>query len=127
MIKGRKAVHSYSSRQELSGYGPSKLRWAGDDDNTTKIQKFNGRASDDYNLWGSRAEIALKGEGYWNKMSGTDKGAEEARVKASAMLVNALGDSALRVCISKIEETEQMLKLLDKHYASTEPRQESRS
>ncbi len=34
------------------------------------------------------------------------------------MLVNALGDSALRVCISKIEEPEQMLKLLDKRYAS---------
>ncbi len=54
---------------------------AGDDDNTSKIQKFNGRASDDYNSWRSRAEIALKGKGYWNKMSGTDKGAEEARVK----------------------------------------------
>ncbi len=51
-------------------------------------------------------------------MSGIDKGAEEARIKASAMLVNALGDSALRVCISKIEEPEQMLKLLDKRYAS---------
>ncbi len=47
-------------------------------------------------------------------MSGTDKGAEQARVKASAMLVNALDDSALRVCISKIEEPEQMLMLLDK-------------
>ncbi len=70
---------------------------AGDDDITTKIQKFNGRVSDDYDLWRSRAEFALKGKGYWNKMAGTDKGAEEA--KASAMLVNALGDSALRVCI----------------------------
>ncbi len=49
---------------------------AGDDDNTTKIQKFNGRASDDYNLWRSRAEISLKGKGYWQMMSGTDKGAQ---------------------------------------------------
>ncbi len=83
-----------------------------------KIQKFHGRVTDDYNLWRHRAEIALKGKGYWSKLQQSEV-PSEVKEKASAMIVQALGDSALRVCISKIDEPLEMLELLDKRYAST--------
>lgn len=38
----------------------------------TKIQRSNGRAAHDYNLWRKRAEIALRGKGYWSKITAKD-------------------------------------------------------
>eukprot|EP00171_Calliarthron_tuberculosum_P000561 IDg561t1 len=83
-----------------------------------KIQRFNGRSFDDFNLWRSRAEITLKSKGYWSKLL-TSNCSQDVKDKASAMIVGALGDSALRVCISKIDDPMGMLKLLDSRYAST--------
>ncbi len=90
---------------------------AGGDD-SLKIQKFNGRTSDDCNLWRVRAETALKGKGYWSKLN-SDNCDSDVKDKASAMLVNALGDLALRVCMNEVSEPMKMLKLLDNRYASS--------
>jgi len=83
-----------------------------------KIQRFSGRAQDDYNLWRVRAEICLKGKGYWKQLQNEDC-AEEIKEKSAAILVNALGDSAFRVCSSQVSEPLKMLELLDLRYAST--------
>lgn len=74
---------------------------AGDDEN--KIQKFNGRSTEDYNLWRVRAEISLKGKGYWSKLSKDDCDTD-TKEKAAALLTNALGDSAFRVCSSRVDD-----------------------
>ena len=86
-------------------------------DDTTKIQKFQGRQGDDNNLWRLRCEIALKGKGYWAKLSEKDCD-QDTKDKSSAMMVGALGDAALRVCSAKIGEPMQMLSLLDNRFAS---------
>ena len=83
-----------------------------------KIQKFDGRRKDDYNLWRIRAEIALKGKGYWSLLQVKDCDSI-TKEKASAMIVNALGNSALRVCSNHVSEPMDMLATLDARYAST--------
>lgn len=82
-----------------------------------KITKFNGKATDDYNLWRIRAEIALKGQGIWSTLS-AESCTQEVKDKASSILVSALGDNAFRVCSAKVSEPLEMLSLLDKRYAS---------
>lgn len=84
-----------------------------------KIQKFNGKYSDDYNLWRLRAEVALKGKGYWTKLEDMKTCDEETKSKASALIVSALGDTALRVCSSRIGDPLNMLKMLDNRCASS--------
>lgn len=86
-------------------------------EDNSKIQKFNGRHSDDYHLWRLRCEIALKGKGYWSQLQGKDFD-QDVKDKSSAIMVAALGDTALRVCSAKIGEPLQMLDLLDKRFAS---------
>ena len=83
-----------------------------------KIQKFFGRANDDYNLWRIRAEMSLKGKDYWEELRKEDCSIK-TKQKASAMLTTELGDSALRVCSTQITDPMKMLELLDKRYAST--------
>ena len=61
-----------------------------------KLQKVDGQRKDDYNRWRIRAEIALKGKGYWSLLQAKDCDSG-TREKASAMIVNSLGHSALRV------------------------------
>lgn len=86
-------------------------------DGNPKIQKFNGRRNDDYTLWRLRCEMALKGKGHWSELE--TKGCDQrTNDKSSAMMVAALGDSALMVCSSKISEPLEMLDLLDKRFAS---------
>ena len=92
-------------------------RMAGDDD-SLKIAKFNGKASDDYNTWRLRAVIALKGKGFWTDLQKGKTCSRETKDKAAALLVHALGDSALRVCSAHIDEPLSMLSLLDTRYAS---------
>lgn len=87
-------------------------------DDTTKIQKFSGSRNDDYSLWRLRAEIALKGKGFWTELEKKDC-SEDIKNKSSAMLVAALGDTALRVCSSKIGQPLQMLEMLDNRFASS--------
>eukprot|EP00171_Calliarthron_tuberculosum_P019463 IDg19463t1 len=89
---------------------------AGDDDN--KIQRFHGKSTDDYNLWRIRAEVALKGKGYWTEVYKNDCSAD-VKQKAAAMLTQALGDVPFRVCSAKAGNPILMLELLDKRYAST--------
>ena len=91
---------------------------ARDDDRDRKLSRFNGRASDDYNLWRIRAETALRGRKLWSKLNKEDC-SEEIKDEASSILVSALGDSAFRVCSSKVNEPLEMLSLLDKRYASS--------
>lgn len=87
-------------------------------EDSTKIQKFNGIRNDDYSLWRLRAEIALKGKGFWTQLE-LKTCDEDVKNKSSAMLVAALGDTALRVCSSKIGEPLEMLKMLDNRFASS--------
>lgn len=89
---------------------------AGDDDH--KIQKFHGKSTDDYNLWRIRAEVALKGKGYWANVHRNECPAD-VKEKAAAMLTQALGDAPFRVCSSKAGNPILMLELLDMRYAST--------
>lgn len=76
----------------------------------SKIPKFSGRSQDDYNLWRLRAEIALKGKGYWKELLKNDC-SDDFKKKASA--------SALRVWSSHVNDPMKMLKTLDARYAST--------
>ena len=87
-----------------------------DEDN--RIQKFDGRRSDDYNLWRIRAVTALKGKGFWSNLQkkDCDSGTKE---KAVAILVNSLGDSALRVCSEHVDDPLKMINALDSRFAST--------
>lgn len=87
-------------------------------EDSTKIQKFNGRHHDDYSLWRLRAEIALKGKGFWCKLQ-DEKCETDVKDKASALIVGALGDAALRVCSSEIGSPLKMLELLDSRFASS--------
>ena len=90
---------------------------AGDED-TYKIQRFHGRQSDDYTTWRMRAELALKGKGYWDQLQSRDC-KPEIKNKAAALLGNALGDQPFRVCSSALDNPMEMLDLLDARYAST--------
>eukprot|EP00171_Calliarthron_tuberculosum_P004578 IDg4578t1 len=89
---------------------------AGDEE--SKIQKFHGRPSDDYNLWRLRAECALKGKGYWKQLQEEDC-KSEIKEKAVAMIIHSLGDIPFRVCSSQISNPMSMMELLDQRYAST--------
>lgn len=104
-----------------SGYGPrnSVNNFYNDmaKDDERKLSRFNGKESDDYNLWRIRAETALRGKKIWNKLH--DEGcSQDIRDEAASILVTALGDSAFRVCSSKVRDPLGMLDLLDKRYAS---------
>ena len=87
-------------------------------EDTYKIAKLGGKAADDYNTWRLRAVIALKGKGYWSILN-RDECPEEINEKATALIVNALGDTALRVCSAALDDPLQMLELLDARYASS--------
>eukprot|EP00171_Calliarthron_tuberculosum_P004953 IDg4953t1 len=87
------------------------------DDNKYKIQKFNGRYTDNYNLRRLRATTARKGKKYWTALQ-SEKCSNEIKDKATALLANALGDMALRVCSSEISDLLKMLKLIDSIFAS---------
>jgi len=87
-------------------------------EDTYKISKFGGRTTDDYNTWRLRAVIALKGKGYWTPLQ-ADKCEDKIKEQATALLVNALGDIALRVCSDELENPIKMLELLDARYASS--------
>lgn len=84
---------------------------------TTRIQKFGGRQSDDYPLWRLRFEIALKRKGHWNQLQSKDCD-QDVRDKASAIMVAALGDTAFRICSNKAGDPMAMLSLLEKLFAS---------
>ncbi len=92
-----------------------------DNENTIKVQRFHGKASDGYNLWCCRINSALDGKVWLTKLANEENGKPdlEARRKSSAIIVAALGDSPLRVCISKRNDPMAMLELLDKRYASS--------
>lgn len=75
----------------------------------TKIQKFNCRRYDDYNLRRLRAETALKGKGYWEKLQDVKTCEIDVENKSSALIVAALGETALRVCSSQIGDPVKML------------------
>lgn len=83
-----------------------------------KLSKFNGKSNEDYSIWRIRAEIALKGKGYWKQLD-KETCPENTKEKAAAIIVAALGDSAFRVCANYVDDPKQMLAQLDKRYAST--------
>ena len=86
-------------------------------DDDERIQRFQGRTTDDYNLWRLRAEIALKGKGYWGKLN-KDECPDDIKDKATALLTASLGDAPFRVCSAKYNDPMAMLSLLDKRYCS---------
>ena len=86
-------------------------------DDEKKLSRFNGKSTDDYNLWRIRAEIALKGRKLWRKIQ--DKNCDQdTKDEASSIIVAALGDAALRVCSAKIDDPMEMLDALDERFAS---------
>lgn len=62
----------------------------------------------------------LHGKGFWKKLS-EKRSDVKIKVKASAMLVSARGESALSVCPVKIGESLEMLSMLDNRHASNGP------
>lgn len=85
-------------------------------DESTEIQKFIGNRTDHYSLWRLRAEIALKGKGYWKQLK-DDPCETDVKDKASTLLVVALGDTALRACAVKIGNPLEMLEMLNNGFA----------
>ena len=61
-----------------------------------KIQKFRGRANDDYKQRKLRYETPVKGKDYWELLQ-KDGSQTMTKQKSSSLLTFALGDSALRV------------------------------
>lgn len=86
-------------------------------EDSNKIQKFNTRNIDDYNLCHLRCEIAVKGNGFSSELKSKHCD-QDLKDKSSAMMVDALEDTGLRVCSAKIGELLRMLDLLDKRFAS---------
>lgn len=88
------------------------------DDDIYNVQRFNGRTSDGYSLWRIKAVTALKVKCYWTRLLSA-KCPDEIKDKASAILINALGDTALRVSSSEISQPIKMFELLDRRFSST--------
>lgn len=89
-----------------------------DRDDERKLSRFNGKSSDDYNLWRRRAVIALKDTKLWTKLQ-DEKRTQEVKDETFAILVPALGDASYRVCSSKDDEPMEILAALDSRYASS--------
>lgn len=79
--------------------------------------KFYGRAGEDYPLWAARTEVALhakkamsvvKEDIIGDGSSVLDSELEEKVSDARAIIVEALGDKALRLCFSDIENPFRM-------------------
>ncbi len=88
-----------------------------EDDSGSKLKRFNGSPSEDYNLWRVRSEATLRGKQFWIPLErGTAD--ESIHEKVTSILVCALDDSALRVCRSQIGKPMDMLKTLDSWLAS---------
>lgn len=81
------------------------------------LPKFKGRATDDYTLWCFRLKSCLQGKGIWKKLSAADC-SEETKDQAVDIIVSALGDAALRNCMSAAPDPIKMIKCLDECYAS---------
>lgn len=64
-----------------------------------------------------RVQISLQGKGYWSQLK-MESCSTEVKEEATALLVNALGYSAFRVCISSVDNPLGILDLLDARYAS---------
>lgn len=86
-------------------------------DDVYRISKFTGKPSEDYTTWRLRAVIALKGKGFWSALQKKEC-AEDIKEKSTALIVNALGDTPLRVCSDKLDDPMGLLTLLDARYAS---------
>lgn len=82
-----------------------------------EIQRLNGRHNDYYHQWRLRCKIALNSKSYWTKLQANDCD-QDTKDKSLAMMVAALGDSALRVCSAMIGEPIKMSDLPDKRFAS---------
>lgn len=88
-----------------------------DESNEAKIPKFNGRPNEDFLLWRYRLEAALKGKGYWDQLK-AEGCKSDIKDKAIMIIVGALGDTALRVCLPAKDDPSKMIKLLESTYAS---------
>jgi len=82
-----------------------------------KLDKFNGKLEDDSYHWRLRAEMVLRGKGYWDKLN-EDNCPRAIKDKASSLLISGLGKSAFPVCSSAIYDPLKMLELLDARFAS---------
>lgn len=87
-------------------------------EDTTKILKFDGRCTGDYNLWRLHCKIALRRNEPWANLESTNCN-QDMKDKSSAMIVTAHGDSALRVCSVKIADPLERFDVLGKHFNST--------
>ncbi len=92
-----------------------------DKENTIKVQRFHGKASDYRNVWRCLVESALDGNGWFAKPANKEnrKPNLEAHRKSSALIVAALSDSSLRIHISKRNDPMAMSEKLDKGYTSS--------
>ena len=93
-----------------------------------KIVKFYGRAGEDYHLWAARTEAALQAKKAMSVVitdfvdDGESDIADEVREKiadARAIIVQALGDKPLRLCLSETKNPFRMWRKLRERYAVT--------
>jgi len=88
-----------------------------DEVNEYHLPIYKGKPHEDYNLWRFRLKAALQAKQYWAPLQ-TANCTEEIKSKATGILVTALGDTALRSCMSAYPNTMQMIEKLDDCYAS---------
>lgn len=83
-----------------------------------KVQKFMGRSNESYAMWRFRLVTMLKGKGYWVDIREKDC-SSEIKTKATNIIVSALGDVSLSVCMDAGDSPLSTIELLGARFAST--------
>lgn len=89
-----------------------------EESSTIQLARFTGDAKEDYGLWKIRAVALLEAEGLYSQFGASGTDAAAAKAKGANILVQALGDAPLRVCMSHTKEPLKMLESLDTRYGS---------
>ena len=93
-----------------------------------RIFKFEGEPQEDFNLWMARTEAALQDKDAWDVVENdvvgnatqTGEFSDEEKktvAKASAVIMQGLGDNPLRLCLQERENPHAMWNLLKERYA----------
>lgn len=83
-----------------------------------KLQKFLGCPNNNYATWRFCLVTMLKGKGYWPEIQKEDCLCE-IKMKATNIIVSALGDVSLSVFMDQGDDPFIMIELLDARFAST--------
>lgn len=95
-----------------------------DDHSKRFIEKFHGKAGEDFNLWAARAEAALNAKDVGDMLSfdalasdDVDDDTRKSCATACAVLIQGLGDKPLRLCLPEKSNPYRMWNKLQERYA----------